>query len=70
MPALSPAVIIVDPSSPLLAGNCDVDGCIQRASYSIGNLYLCTDCLIESCAEGKIPVGTIIYRVQQRAFNS
>ncbi len=70
MPALSPAVIIVDPSAVLAAGDCDIAGCTHLASYSIGNLYLCTDCLIESCAEGKIPVGTVIYRVQGRAFNS
>lgn len=66
MPANSPAVIIVDPSSPLTADMCDVDLCERQARYSIGNYYLCADCLIESCAEGKIPVGTVIYRVQER----
>lgn len=66
MPVLSPAVIIVDPSSPLAAGDCNIAGCTNIAAYSIGNYYLCPDCLIESCEDGKIPVGTVIYRVQER----
>lgn len=66
MAANSPAVIIVDPSAVLVPGDCDIAGCTHPASYSLGNYYVCADCLIESCAEGKIPVGTVIYRVQER----
>ncbi len=66
MPVLSPAVLIVDPSAVLAPGDCDIAGCTQHAKYSIGNYYLCADCLIESCDEGRIPVGTTVYRVMER----
>lgn len=67
MPRLSPAVFIVDPDVALFPGDCDIDGCANHASYAVGNYYLCSDCLIESCEEGKIPVGTTVYRVMERA---
>lgn len=68
MPALlPPAVLIVDPATVLTPGDCNIAGCTQPASYSLGNYYLCASCLIESCAEGKIPVGTTVYRVMERA---
>lgn len=70
MPTLSPAIIIVDPTTKLAPGNCDVAECTNAASYSIGNYYLCADCLIESCDKGKIPVGTVIYRVMEKGLFS
>lgn len=66
MPVISPAVVISDPSQPLAPGDCDMVACTQAASYALGNYYLCADCLIESCAEEKIPLGTVVYRVMER----
>ncbi len=61
-----PAVIIADPSTALEPGECDIAGCTAPAGYSLGNYYLCADCLIESCENGKIPLGTVVYRLQER----
>ncbi len=64
--AVCPPVIITEPSTPRLPGDCDVAGCTHAASYAVGNYYLCAGCLIESCEANKIPIGTVIYRVSQK----
>lgn len=62
------AVIITDPSAPIRPEDCDVAGCTHAARYCFGNYYVCAECLIEAVQAGKIPLGTVVYRVQERAF--
>lgn len=64
LPTLTPAVVFVDPASPFPAGDCSIAGCTHRAGYAIGNYYLCSECLIESCMADKIPLGTVAYTVR------
>lgn len=63
-----PAVIIVEPPTQLVPGDCDIAGCTRLASYAVGNYYLCTECLIEGCETEKIPRGTTVARVAPRAW--
>lgn len=63
-----PAVIIVEPATALIPGDCDIADCTRSASYSVGNYYLCKECLIEGCESSKIPLGTTVYRVAERAW--
>lgn len=66
MSATFPPVIITEASAPLVPGDCDMAGCTHRASYAIGNYYVCAGCLIDGCEKNQIPLGTVVYRVPER----
>lgn len=54
-----------DPETPLVPGDCDMKDCGKKARYSIGNIYLCQDCLILACEVGEIKDGLAVFRVPE-----